>query len=381
MKNKIFVMINACIVTFAAMLFSACNAVIDTEDGRTKGISVLPSSIEAGITVSISGTNFKNATAVVFPDNIVVNTFEKFGDFQINVVVPEGVRSGGNIIVRLPGGDVTVPTTIKVNNPVAAQAYPSHSAVHPENGLYWAGPYDDLIINGSDLENVREIIFPGGEIVKNMDFRSGSERIVVRVPLYVDRVIAKLELITSAGTSIFSENEIDWTSLGYVPPDIFALTAGTSKSWTWDFEGKDNPLFMEGTGYGLFEGMSPSNWNVPAFSTGEGEGATMTFSREGRNIVLQLNRTNGNTANATGFVDLNMNYNATHWNLRIIGRMQLTDVRPLNATGGDFNEVFLYDILRLTEDQLVLGNPRNGDYSNQWGTYHYYYFRAVDDDD
>jgi hypothetical protein len=244
MNRRYFVMIHACILILVIPFLAACNDTIDqAQDDSVRGVNVIPNPVEVGQTISISGPNFKDATAVVFPDNITVSTFDKVGEMQLNAVVPAGIKEGGHITVQLPDGDFVIPVAINLLKPEVTETY-------AQSGAPNLGQLDALVLKGRDLINVNEIIFPGEAqpTVKTMDFkRLGAEEIIVIVPLGTAKEIAPVTLKTHYGT-VFTSGPIDFTGGGYVAP-IYLLLCGADgeKAWVFDKSNIDRWWYMTDT--------------------------------------------------------------------------------------------------------------------------------------
>lgn len=366
MNKKYFVMIQACIVLLSLFCFTACNDKIENElEGARRGVNILTNPMEVGQTISITGPNFKNATAIVFPDNISVSNFERLGDFQLNVVVPQGVKNGGNITIKISDGDFVIPIAIEVMNPVVTFAYPA-------SGEKSVGPSDVLVAEGKDLANIKEVILPGGYVIEAMDFqRKVNESIRIVIPLGTSKVITKLQLKTLGGQTIYSANDVDFTGDGYVPPELLLLCGRDSKSWTWNEAKKPYPYGMDGFGTG---GIVDGWWGAP-FLTGEGLGASMTFSISGRTLVL--NRTDDTKAEGTFKYD--MSKKRVRWSYNGIGELATSGVNVLSGQCTQTSvSVEVYDFLKLTDTEMILGYPSYGDDTGQWDAGTYWYFVAIE---
>lgn len=337
MKKRHYVMIHACFLILITVFFTACNDEIDRgQDSGTKGVSVIPNPMEIGQTISITGPDFKNATAVVFPDNIPVSSFDKVGDLQINVVVPTGTKSGGNITVELPGGDFTIPIDINLLNPEVTGTYTASGATD-------IGPNEVLIIQGKDLINVSEIIFPGEAqaTVRAMDFRrKGNEEIIVVVPVGTAKVVASMTLKTLYGIEITS-TPVDFTGGGYIPPEILMLCGegGSGKAWVFD---KSNPLrwwYMTDTSPDAF-------WWQPDVGPAD-EGGHMVFSFiDGSQQFTYYSSPTAEPVEGTTW-----EVNSDWTELKLVGAANILGVEGGGVHVDGSKE---FTILEFTEDRLVL---------------------------
>lgn len=335
MKKRYYVMVYACSLILVAIFFTTCNDEIDKgQDGGAKGVNIIPNLMEIGQTISITGPDFKNATAIVFPDNITVSTFDKVGDLQINVVVPAGVKSGGNITVKLPGGDFIIPMSISLLSPQVTGTYAASGAPN-------LGPKETLIIKGKDLINVSEIVFPGEDrvTVRAMDFkRKGNEEIIVVVPVGTDKVIAPITLKTLYGMEITSTS-IDFTGGGYIPPEYLMLCGEGSKAWVFDKSDILRWWYMTDT--------NPEDfwWQPDAGPSDEGGHMIFSFTDDSQPFTYYSSPTAEPIEGTTWEV------NSDWTELRLVGEANI-----LGVEGGGVHESGSKDftILEFTEDRLVL---------------------------
>lgn len=378
MKKKHNIVIQVCFLIFVTIFFTACNDKIDkAEDTGVRGVSVIPNPMEVGQKISINGLNFHNATSVVFPDGITVSTFDKVGDHQINVVVPSGTKSGGNIKVQLPDGEFTIPFEINILDPQVTGAYATSGA--PD-----IGPYETLAIVGKDLINVSEIVFPGEAqaTVIAMNFRrKGNEEIIVIVPPGTDKVVGTMKLITKYGREIIS-TPVDFTGGGYIPPEYILLCGpdGSGKTWAWDEELEDGMVYGNG---GYRSNVMPAWWRVHISSLSSGVAASdalgakmnFSFSYEGSTIIKTF--VDGTSISGTYKLDmtqkLDMSNGSGPWS---IGRLEILggdeQITILGGVGSRWGVLKGFDILKLTENELVLAN----EYPDEPGTAAYYVFRV-----
>lgn len=207
MKKNFHIIIKVFLLFIVLVSFSACNDDVDTgQDLSIRGVSIIPNPVEVGQKVSINGFNFQYATSIVFPENITVSTFDKVGEHQLDVVVPPGTVSGGNIIVSFPEDNFTFPFELKLLEPKVTRTYPL-------SGDTDVRPTEILVIVGEDLINVSEIIFPGKQkaTVKEMNFnRKGNEEIRVVVPDGTESGVGTMTLKTKYG-KVFVSTPVEFS--------------------------------------------------------------------------------------------------------------------------------------------------------------------------
>jgi len=275
MKKKIF-LIKICLVFVAAGCFTACNDTIENAAYRdSKGVSVVPNPMTVGQTVVVSGPGFKNATAVEFPGGVSVTDLTKAGDFQLSMIVPAGANSTGNIKVILPEGNFVIPVEITIVTP---GVYNATAQEISKDGLYVVGPNDKLEIRGEGLSAVKSIGLPGVTI-DAMDIRKSESLIVISVPMGVQKVKAKVQLLLHDGRTLSTKNEVDFSGEGYVPPELLLLCGRSYKIWSWDEDAPKGNPFGNG-GFGTDKG--PAWWTVGYGSLDgqfgqQGIGAKMAF--------------------------------------------------------------------------------------------------------
>ena len=362
MNYKQFLIKYACMFLFAALSLTACNDYPDVGSSGARGITILPNPMEVGQTISITGADLQWVIEIVFPDQISESAITHIGNFQIDVKVPVGTVAG-NIILKSIDGDITVPDPIRM-------LQPEITSVVAKSGESQLGPLDIMIVRGKDLQNITEIIFPGSIKVTAIDFiKKTNESIFAYVPIETLAEIAKLEIITISGRSIFSPKEVDFTGEGSVgpqiPEELLALVGETGvKVWTWD----DTVPDCYGMG-DAFENYptwwTPNNTNPSAVmrfddlewaEITEYLGATMTFSVQG--TIL---KTRTDESQETGYYTLTMGENP-RWR-RSLGKLTISETTVLignSVNSGDDDDpqgtqVYVYDVLKLSDDQLLLG--------------------------
>ena len=157
---------------------------------------------------------------------------------------------------------------------------------------------------------------------------------------------------------------------------LFLLTGTDSKVWTWDFDAPPEdygPWAMGAVGSGEPDWWSPDPEN---YEEDEYEGATMTFSRDG-----SLVKTKTDDSEEEGAFTLDMSFKFEDWDLSIIGRLTTDDVTVLSGKCTESDDpVYEYNIIKLTETELVLCFPADGaDEFDEDGTCTYWYFKAVEE--
>mgnify|MGYP000882736197 CR=1 FL=1 len=377
MKKSYHLIIQIFLLIIVTISFPACNDEIKTgQDLDVRGVSIIPNPVEIGQKISINGLNFHNATSIVFPGNITESTFDKVGDHQLDVIVPSGTVSGGNIIVKLPDGDFTIPIEFKLLEPVVTGTFAVSGAPN-------IGPHESLIIVGKDLINVSEIIFPGPQqaTVREMDFtRKGNEEIIVVVPGGTEKTVSSMILKTRYGKEFQSTN-VDFTGGGYIPPEYKLLCGddGSGKTWAWDEELEDGMVYGNG---GYRSNVMPAWWKVHIESLSAGVsaqdalGAKMFFSFSYDGNVMIKTFVDGTHIEGFYKLDMTKKVNMSNGSPWSIGRFEITGGDPeltiLGGIGSRWGTLKGFDILKLNENELVLAN----EYPDEPGTAAYYVFRV-----
>ena len=378
MKKKLFFIIQICTVLFAASGFYSCNDKIETgSDDRVRGVSIIPNPMTIGQPVSISGPNFKDATAIKFPGGVTVTNFTRTGEFQLNAIVPAGAAREGKITVSLPGGDFEIPFPVTIFSTGAAVAMAQD--VNPETGNIRVGPNDELTIRGEGLGAIVEIILPGGLSISSMNFSKKTEAsIVLTLPMggFDRNAVEPLKMITQSGTVIYTVNKIEWSGEGYVPAELLPFCGRSFKVWTWD-DLVDKPF-----GNGGYNSSKGPAWWMPDVndqygSVGHGRGAKMAFHLPNK-MVLTL--TNGTVYE--GFFSVNMSKGVGTWS---IGKLEITGgddlLTAIGATRGKYNGTVevtpkLYDIIKLTNAEMTLAFQ----YPEEPATANFYLYRVKEDE-
>jgi hypothetical protein len=92
---------------------------------------------------------------------------------------------------------------------------------------------------------------------------------------------------------------------------------------------------------------------------------------------LVKNRTNDTSVAGTFSYD--MNITRDRWNYKSIGQLTTADVTLLSPRCTQTSvTVNTFDILKLTESEMVLGYPSAGDNTGQSGAATYWYFVAIE---
>jgi hypothetical protein len=160
-----------------------------------------------------------------------------------------------------------------------------------------------------------------------------------------------------------------------VAPEWGIFCGSGEKVWTWD----DQAPAVWGNG-GYLSNVAPGWWTVAVAdmeeqTSGEGANAHMTFSLKG--AALTKNKSDGSTEKGTFSFDMTKTtMNAGNDGLWGIGKLTTTRVTVLSGKqpNGGNAPVYSYDILQLTDNEMVLGWPEPG--AGAWGTAWYWLFRA-----
>ena len=364
------------------LLFLGCNdyPAVDSAGG-SQNVIILPNPAEVGQSITISGSNFKNVTEVVFSGGISVSAITHTGEFQINLVVPAGADNG-DITLKSKDGDLIAPDAFRVLKPAIFD-------IVEKTGKTKLGPRDVMVIRGVDLDPVTEVIFPGDLSVKSIDFiKKTNESIQVAVPRAIPKDIAPVKIVTVGGQTITSKL-VDFYGEGYIVPypmNIFCGDDGT-KVWTWDDRLEANASNNGGgKWYGMGDGRNevyPGWWNPEGswYDNFENLGATMTFMTKNNTLIKERN--DGSRQKGQFAIDLSAGNPTWSRSLGTLTTYGVSILQPRTTAGlpteanieagitlsewlnedGSRKVIDKFQILRMTEDQIILGV---GNYGPNW---------------
>ena len=158
------------------------------------------------------------------------------------------------------------------------------------------------------------------------------------------------------------------------------LFCGTGfKTWTWD---NSQPLVWGNGGY--LADKQPAWWGRPLAevgsetnAAGEGEGATMIFSADGATLVKH--RTDGTTQSGTFSFDMSKTkvsaQDGSTWSIGKFNTVGVT-VPCGKAQNKGEDPVYVYDIIQLTDQQMVFAWSEDGDGAGAWGGCWFWMFKA-----
>jgi hypothetical protein len=179
--------------------------------------------------------------------------------------------------------------------------------------------------------------------------------------------------LNADGTMITKSITVQVDALYDVEPE-WALFCGDSglKDWVWD-NTVSGPW-----GNGGYKGNSAPGWwvvsiaDIEGQAPGEGAGSSMTFSLIGAKLIKNYN--NGTTAEGSFTFDMSKITYDDGGAVWAKGKLNTKNVTVL--CGKSPNEsnapVYSYDILKLTENNLVLSYPEPG--AGSWGTAWFWVF-------
>ncbi|NLA15306.1 MAG: hypothetical protein GX877_02065 [Bacteroidales bacterium] len=175
------------------------------------------------------------------------------------------------------------------------------------------------------------------------------------------------------GTTLSKTLTVQVEELYDVEPE-WALFCGEDgvKTWTWDEDGSPNGPWGNGGYLGNdFPGWwGPGMAGLDGQAAGEGEGAYMTFTIAGAKLIKHY--TTGGTTEGSFTFDMSKITLDDGGNVWAKGKLNTKNVTPLiGAYWGD--PVYSYDILKLTEDKMVLAVALPG--TGSWGEAIFWMFR------
>jgi len=149
--------------------------------------AIAPTSVKAKETIVLTGTNLDLIKKVVFGS--VEGTISAKSETSVSVVVPVGATSGAIKLVTLNGTEGLTPQEVTIN--VTLPVFVSYS--EPK-----ATPGEILTINGTEMNLIKELIFPGE--IKATAYGSKSDtKVEVYVPSNVELGYGTIRMITYEG--------------------------------------------------------------------------------------------------------------------------------------------------------------------------------------
>ncbi len=153
---------------------------------------------------------------------------------------------------------------------------------------------------------------------------------------------------------------------------IELITGGDSKTWTWD--SKAEAVFGNGP---YLIGSGPEWWKVTiaemdGMASGEGKGATMTFSTDGTMV-----KTKADGSTVSGTYEINMNkptFKEDGTTIWAMGKLKMTGVGVLRPDAPAGGAIDAWDILTLTENNMSLSYIEKG--AGAWGAAHFWMFQV-----
>ena len=169
--------------------------------GNKKLITVIPSNlivsptiVKNGNTLTIKGKDLDLVESIKFGD--IEGQINAKSETEISVIVPETANSKVATLVTF--------STKTINTPEFSYVKPKITALSPNSLM--AG--SELTVNGSDLDLIREVIFPSATKTVNVE-PSSSTSFVVNVP--TDATSGIVKFVTVNGTEISSPSELTVT--------------------------------------------------------------------------------------------------------------------------------------------------------------------------
>lgn len=188
---------------------------------------ILPKNVVIGATVSITGSNLKNVTAVIFPGGIPATSFQLVGLNEITAIAPAGMTDGF-IILKTVDKEIKATMAVKVVAPSYTSQFPDTAKIGKV-----------ITILGNNLLEIQNIVFPNNVMVGALSFnRKSNTEIQVTIPVGAALGKGLLKMITLSGASIDLGNVVV-LSAGLPPlaPLNYVLFedsfAGNWQDWGW----------------------------------------------------------------------------------------------------------------------------------------------------
>ncbi|WP_347158402.1 IPT/TIG domain-containing protein [Pontibacter chitinilyticus] len=179
--------------------------------------SLSPAPVDPGQNLTISGTNLDLVKSIAFQGGAVASTFVSQSANQIVVKVPMDAKKGALTLTTVK--DYVVATDAKVSI-----ILPEITSVTPEPVI--AGNY--LTISGSELDQVKSIVFTGGATVSSF-VAQNAKQLVLLVP--ADAETGVLSLITKSGFTVKTDKQ---AKIGTAGPDITEYIYQDALSNKWE---------------------------------------------------------------------------------------------------------------------------------------------------
>lgn len=170
----------------------------DSQEASGEGLSVVvfsPTQAVPGETVTIVGSGLDKVEAVTFFDDNRVTDIQVINENQIKVKLPSSLEEvNGKVTVEAGGEAVTAGLDIEIVNPSITAYTPLE--VQANNELELSGKY---------LDKIAEIIFPGNNVVKAIDFiRKSGNVLRVNVPEDIPTCSESITLVTKGEQNVTS---------------------------------------------------------------------------------------------------------------------------------------------------------------------------------
>lgn len=170
----------------------------DSQEAGGEGLSVVvfsPTQAVPGETVTIVGSGLDKVEDVTFLNDNRVTDIQVINENQIKVKLPSSLEEvSGKVTVEAGGEIVTAGLDIEIVNPSITAYTPLE--VQANNELELSGKY---------LDKIAEIIFPGNNVVKAIDFiRKSGNVLRVYVPEDVPTCSESITLVTTGGQNLIS---------------------------------------------------------------------------------------------------------------------------------------------------------------------------------
>jgi hypothetical protein len=244
--------------------FTACkdkNTVGPSASNDLSITQILPKNVVTGATVSITGTNLKDVTSVIFPGGIPATSFQFVGLNQISAIAPAGMTDGF-IILKTSALQVTATMAVKVVTPAYTSQFPDTAKIGKV-----------ITILGTNLLEVQQIVFPNNVIVSDLAFNRKSDT-EIQVTIPVGAAIGKgmLKMITLSGASI-NLGYVVVQSAAYVPVTLGyvfyedAVTAGWNE-WGWGRDAVYTSTEQVLSGLKSMKITYTAQWSGVAFQSG-----------------------------------------------------------------------------------------------------------------
>ncbi|WP_116108935.1 IPT/TIG domain-containing protein [Lewinella sp. IMCC34191] len=163
-------------------------------------ISDVTDEARPGADITITGNFLNWIESITFSNNLTVEDFVSQSQSEIVVTVPWEASTGSLIF---QGGGFE-PLTVETKESLMV-TLPAVTSVTPQAVRHT----EEVTVTGTDLDLVKEIIFPGDTVIARQDFVSGSDETSIRVNVPATAVDGQITLVAYSDVEVAVEELIE----------------------------------------------------------------------------------------------------------------------------------------------------------------------------